>query len=74
MALYAANAQPNHSKLALLKSVDVKLGILKMLARIAFDVHAIDPKKYLKLEQSLQEIGKMLGGWMKSLKNENPAM
>jgi len=28
----------------------------------------IDNKKYLQLEQLLQEVGKMLGGWLKAAK------
>lgn len=39
-----------------------------MLIRLAKDVQALDNKKYLQLEQALQEIGRMLGGWRKSIK------
>ena len=33
---------------------------------------ATDTKKYLHLEEQLQEIGRMLGGWLRSLKTETP--
>ena len=57
-----------------LKKADIKLKILKTLIRAVFDVKAIDQKKYLLLQGSLQEIGKMLGGWIKSITKENPAI
>src|SRR3989344_7638265 len=45
----------------------ISINLLKILIRLAKDIQALDPKKYLKLEQDLQEIGRMLGGWKKSL-------
>jgi len=32
------------------------------------DLKAVPASKYLSLEEKLQEIGRMLGGWIKSLK------
>jgi len=55
-------------KLFLLQKTSNKLDILKILIRLAKDVQAIDNKKYLQLEQLLQEVGKMLGGWLKAAK------
>lgn len=64
-----ANAKRFLGKIPILEEIDVKLQILKTLVRICFDVKALDQKKYLALQTALQEIGKMLGGWMKSIKN-----
>lgn len=44
-----------------------KINLLKILIRLAKDTKALDNKKYLRLEQDLQEIGRMLGGWKRSL-------
>ena len=55
-------------KLFLLQKTSNKLDILKILIRLAKDVQAIDNKKYLQLKQLLQEVGKMLGGWLKAAK------
>ena len=46
----------------------VKLDLLKTLVRLAQDLKAISSNKYLLLEEKLQEVGRMLGGWIKSLK------
>lgn len=46
----------------------VSLDILKILVRLSKDIRALDDKKYLQLSQLLQEIGRMLGGWKKSVK------
>jgi hypothetical protein len=71
--LFLANSKQSQEKLVLLNQVDVKLKILKTLIRLCFDIKAIDQKKYLLLQERLQEIGKMLGGWLKSIKKQNPA-
>ena len=65
--LFLANSKQNQQKLSLLNQIDIKLKILKTLIRLCFDIKAIDQKKYLLLQERLQEIGKMLGGWLKSI-------
>ncbi|MDP3974111.1 MAG: diversity-generating retroelement protein Avd [Candidatus Daviesbacteria bacterium] len=55
-------------KLPIIEKSIVSLDLLKILIRLAKDIQALDNKKYLQLESSLQEIGRMLGGWRKSLK------
>ncbi len=44
-----------------------KLDLLKVLIRLAKDIHVIDQKKYLAIQTVIQEIGKMVGGWLKSV-------
>lgn len=39
--------------------------LLKVLIRLAKETHTITPKQYLELQTLLQEIGKMVGGWLK---------
>lgn len=56
-------------KLEILQNVSAKLDLLKMLVRLAKDQKAISTKAYLDLQAYLQEIGKMLGGWIKYLNN-----
>ena len=43
-----------------------KLNFLRVFIRLMSDVKAIDNKKYLSLESNVDEIGRMLGGWIKS--------
>lgn len=54
-------------KLPVLKQASLKTDVLKVLFRLLRDLKIIDNKKYLLLEEFLQEIGKMLGGWIKSI-------
>lgn len=56
-------------KIPYLEKSIVYSDLLKILIRLAKDVQALDNKKYIELEQALQEIGRMLGGWKRSVKN-----
>ncbi len=71
--LYEANSKRGPQRLILLEKLDNKLRIIKTMIRLGFDVKAFDQKKYINCEESLQEIGKMLGGWIKSTQKENLA-
>ncbi len=55
-------------KLAFLKEADTKINLLKILIRLANEIKALDGKKYLMIQEKLQEIGKMVGGWIRSIK------
>ena len=57
------------AKLNYLIGASAKLDFLKVLIRLTFDLKLIDQKKYIFLEDNLQEMGRMLGGWIKSLKH-----
>ena len=41
--------------------------LLKVLIRLAKEIRAITPQQYLVIQTHLQEIGKMVGGWIKSI-------
>ena len=45
---------------------------LKFFLQILWDLKILDNKKYSHLSQQLAEIGKMIGGWNKYVKNETP--
>jgi hypothetical protein len=53
-------------KLPVLEKASIKLNFLRVFVRLMKDVKAIDNKKYLSTEAALDEIGRMLGGWIKS--------
>lgn len=67
-ALLEASYLPREAKLPLLKKADNKLETLKIFLRLLRELNIIDQKKYLTLQAIIQEIGKMLGGWLKSVK------
>lgn len=56
-------------KLRLLKKTSGNLDFLKTLFRLAFEIKAIDQKKYFLFEEKLQEMGRMLGSWIKERNN-----
>ncbi len=44
-----------------------QLELLKILVRLAEDTRCIDSEQYLALQTLLKEIGRMVGGWIKSV-------
>ena len=58
-------------KILLMKQASVKLDALKFFLRLARQLDILDQKKYIALQTELQDIGKMLGGWLRSLKENS---
>ena len=48
-----------------LETLRIKIGLLKQLVRTALEIHSIPESAYLKLQAKLQEISKMVNGWLK---------
>lgn len=65
--LIAASNTTKDRKLPLIQQANIKLDTIKILIRLAKDVKAIDEKKYIILQSNVQEIGRMLGGWQRTL-------
>ncbi len=59
--------ETRNDKLPYLKKARIKVETLKRLVRIASELKIIERKNYLILEADLQEISKMLNGWLKYL-------
>lgn len=55
-------------KLPVLEKTSLKLNFLRVFLRLCKEVKAIDNKKYILLQEIVDEIGRMLGGWIKSTK------
>ncbi len=64
-----ASQQTKLEKLPTLEKTSVKLNFLRVCIRLMKDIRAIDAKKYVIIEANLDEIGRMLGGWIKSTKD-----
>jgi len=62
----------SYDKLIALNKISVKLDLIKVLLKFAKDTQCLKDKNYLKLQGSLQEIGKMLGGWIRATKQNLP--
>jgi len=55
-------------KMPILEKTSRKLNLLKLLVRLANEIKILDHKKYLVLQEQIQEIGRMNGGWIKTLR------
>lgn len=55
-------------KLSALERASVKIGLLRVFLRLAKETRALDNKKYTLLQEPLDEIGRMLGGWIRATK------
>jgi hypothetical protein len=66
--ILAASEAHKVEKLPILKGVSVKLNLLRVFFRLAKDAKVIDLKKYMILEEMIDEIGRQLGGWINSTK------
>ena len=60
------------NKIETLYKISNKIDLLKILLRLAKDTLALTNKSYLELSEMLQEIGKMLGGWIRATKQSFP--
>ena len=66
--LIEAEATKKDWKEPILNKASRKLGLLKILIRLTNEIKILDNKKYLDLGERLQEIGRMIGGWIKAVK------
>jgi 23S rRNA-intervening sequence protein len=71
--LFTASYQGKEDKLSTLTLAVKRTDTLKFLIRIAWELRALDTKKYEQLAIPLDEMGKMLGGWKKGLETKTPA-
>ena len=62
-ASYGDKAQ----KTFLLEKASVKLNVLRFLVRLMKDTKTFDLKKYTTLQETIDEIGRMTGGWIRSM-------
>ena len=53
-------------KMPMLEKASLKLNFLRVFLRLMKEVKTIDNKKYATLQESIDEVGRMLGGWIKS--------
>jgi len=64
-----AGYSPREQKFEVIKQVSIKFDLLKFFLQIAWEIKVLDNKKYAQLSGLLAEIGRMLGGWLKDLKD-----
>lgn len=72
-AIFSVLNSSTEEKLTRLRQTSTKLELVKFLLQIAWEIKALDDKKYVALLEQLQEVGRQLGGWLRKLEKETPA-
>ena len=65
-AIIRASNMSKQEKLPVLKEASTKIDMLRVLFKLGKDLKTIKNKKYIALENDVAEVGKMLGGWIKT--------
>jgi len=76
-ALFIETAEPifiatylgKDQKLPYLRKAAAQLDLVKFFLQILWEIQSLDNKKYVVLSEKLDEIGRMLGGWIRQLSN-----
>ena len=71
--LFVASYQSKVEKLPTIIAALKKTDVLKFLLRIAWELHALDTKKYAVISEEMDGLGRMIGGWKKGLESKTPA-
>jgi hypothetical protein len=61
---------PRDEKLEELQQLSRRLNLLRIIFRVCKETKTVDNKKYISIESVVDEIGRMTGGWIKSLKED----
>lgn len=69
----ASFAADKFEKLSHISAAIAKCDIVKFLLQIAWEGKVINSKIYGALILNLDEVGRMLGGWKRTVKNKTPA-
>ncbi|MES2203202.1 MAG: four helix bundle protein, partial [Patescibacteria group bacterium] len=68
LASYAAGAD----KQVFLDRGISRVDLVKLLLQLAWEIKAIDAKKYTRISEPLAEAGRMLGGWRRQIVSKTP--
>jgi hypothetical protein len=70
-AISAASFTKSEDKKHYINIAIRKVDTLKVLLMILWETKSIDNKKYLIMSVKIEDIGKMLGGWLNHLQMQN---
>ena len=63
-----ASQLPKSEKIPILEKTSLRLNFLRVFIRLSKEIKMLDNKKYILLQESIDEIGRMLGGWLRSIR------
>ena len=67
IAIYLSKTE----KISHIQKAIMSLGGATFFLQVAWEIKALDTKKYILISEKLNEIGRMLGGWLRQLQG-NP--
>jgi len=70
--IFRALCSDKEEKLRILKITSTKLNVLRILIRLLKDIGIFDLKRYIILQKEINNIGVLLGSWIKNLKQKGP--
>ena len=65
-----ASFEEKSEKTKTIKSLRIKLEVLKRIIRNSFELKIINEEKYIEFFEDLEEVSKMTNGWLKYLKQQ----
>ena len=63
--LFVATYLSREEKLPYLRKAAAELDLVKFFLQALWEIRALDNRKYAALSEELDEIGRMIGGWMR---------
>lgn len=70
-AIAWASFLPREEKVATVRLATRKVDTLKILLMVLWENKSLEDNKFIALSAELEEIGRMLGGWLGQLKKQN---
>ncbi|MBI3589294.1 MAG: four helix bundle protein [Candidatus Liptonbacteria bacterium] len=62
-----ASYLPRNRKAPSIEKAVIKLGSLKFFLQVAWEIKALKTSQYALVSEKIDEIGRMLGGWLKQI-------
>lgn len=70
--VFKATYLTGQEKMICIKKASLKLDLLKFFLQLCWEIQSISPQRYILLSEKLNEIGKMMGGWIRQLEKTPP--
>jgi len=71
-SIFLAGYANHEQKLQFIIKASTRLDLLKFFLQVAWEIKCLDYKQYAAISPLLHEVGKMIGGWRKSLNDKPP--
>ena len=69
-ATFVASFLTRDKKLPYVQRAATKLDLAKFFLQVLWEIKALDNKKYAAISEQLNEVGRMLGGWLRQITSQ----